>query len=345
MSAALRVGPPERAARHGLKDAAPSAPASFRGVKLRDVGEFGLIARVARRVARTRPHPAGVVLGMGDDAAILRPRRGEDVVVTTDAVVENVHFRWRTTPPRLVGARALVAAASDLGAMGARPLAVLASLVAPPRLALATLEGCLDGLVSEAARHGLPLVGGNVARGPVTSLTLTVLGAVTRGRALRRDRARPGDRLFVTGALGAAALDLARCEQRGAKARYRPAPRIEAGRALARLASVGACIDVSDGLLADLGHVLKASSVGAELDPDRVPVPPGFARACARLGQDPRRLALSGGEDYELLFTLRAGGPSAAALARRLGLPVSEIGRIVRGRGLRGLRQQGFTHF
>ena len=308
-------------------------------------GEFGLIARVARRAARAMPHPPGVLLGIGDDAALLRVRRGEDLAVTTDAVVEDVHFRWRTTPARLVGARALVAAASDLAAMGARPLAALLSLAAPPGLDLAKLEACIAGLVAEATRQGLPLVGGNVARGTRTSLTLAIVGAVARGRALRRDRARPGDRVFVTGVFGASALDLARSEKGRAKSRHLPAPRLAAGRALARLSTVGACIDVSDGLQADLGHVLEASGVGAEIDPARVPVPPGFARACARLGRDPRSLALAGGEDYELLFTVRSRGPASAALSRRLGLPVTEIGRIVRGRGLRGLPEQGFRHF
>lgn len=314
-------------------------------MRLRDVGEFGLIARVARRAQSAIADPAGVVLGIGDDAAVLRPRRGEDVVVTTDAVVENVHFRWKTTPAALVGARALVAAASDLAAMGARPLAVLLSLAAPAGLALDRLEACLGGLVREAARHGLPLVGGNVARASETSLSLTVVGAVARGRALRRDRARVGDRIFVTGALGASALDLARSERRGARARHRPAPRIEAGRSLARLASIGACIDVSDGLAADLGHLLEASRIGAEIDPSRLPLPRGFPRACKKLALDPLRLAVEGGEDYELLFTVRPRGPGAEALSRRLGLPVAEIGTIVRGRGIRGLRGTGFTHF
>ncbi|RIL05993.1 MAG: thiamine-phosphate kinase, partial [Proteobacteria bacterium] len=124
-------------------------------------------------------------------------------------------------------------------------------------------------------------------------------------------------------------------------------PRLHAGRLLARSAGIGACIDVSDGIVADLGHVLRASRVGASIEPARVPVPPGFAAACARAGVDPVRLALAGGEDYELLFTVRPDGPSGARLAARLGVTVAEIGVVTRRRGLRGAPASaaGFTHF
>jgi thiamine-monophosphate kinase len=220
---------------------------------------------------------------------------------------------------------------------------VLAALAAPRDLPLARADGLTRGLVEGARRWGAPLVGGNVARADRTSLTLTVLGAVSRGRALRRDRARPGDRIFVTGALGGAALAVARAA-RGARLVHQPEPRLAAGRALARLRETGACIDVSDGLVADLRHVLDASCVGAVIDPTRVPVPRGFEAASARAGADPRRLALSGGEDYELLFTLRRAVPG---LARRLGVPVTEIGVVTSGRSLRGIPRdgEGFTHF
>jgi len=130
--------------------------------------------------------------------------------------------------------------------------------------------------------------------------------------------------------------------------RAAPEPRLAAGQALARLRGAGACIDVSDGLVADLGHLLRASGVGARIDPARVPRPAGFAAACARLGVDPERLALAGGEDYELLFTLRPGAPGPAVLARKLGLRVAEIGVITRERGLRGPTSKslrGFRHF
>lgn len=320
-------------------------------MRVRDVGEFGLIARIARCAARGAALGEAVRIGIGDDAAVLRLRRGEELAVTTDAAVEGVHFRWRTTPARLAGRRALRAALSDLSAMGARPLGFTLSLTAPPSLALAALEGLVGGLLTEARAAGCPLVGGNVARGAVASVTLAVLGAVRSGRALRRDAARPGDRIFVTGTLGAAALDVARTERGGGPARHLPPVRLASGQALARLSRVGACIDVSDGLLADLGHVVEASGVGAQLDVSRLPLPRGFARACAKLHLDPLALALAGGEDYELLFTVRPGGsgrpggPGEATLSRRLGSEVREIGCIVKGRGVRGFDVRGFTHF
>ncbi|MDJ0848226.1 MAG: thiamine-phosphate kinase [Myxococcota bacterium] len=315
-------------------------------MRLRDVGEFGLVERIERAVAK-RPVDAGVVLGIGDDAAILRPRSGEDVVVTTDALVEDVHFRWKTAGPRTVGRRAMVASLSDLAAMGARPLGCVVSLVAPPALDLARVDGLVAGLVREAATHRCPLVGGNLSRGRETSLAVTALGAVRRGRALTRAGARAGDRIFVTGTLGAAALGVARAERRGAPARHVAVPRLEAGRALARLQGVGGCIDVSDGLDADLGHLL-AGPLEARIDPARIPLPRGFRAACARLDLDPLALARGGGEDYELLFTLRPAGPSEARLGRLLGLPVREIGEVVTGRGRRRSASPspgGWRHF
>jgi thiamine-monophosphate kinase len=287
------------------------------------------------------------VIGIGDDAALLRPRRGEDLAVSTDALVEGVHFRWGSESPERIGRRAVAAALSDLAAMGARPLGLTVALAAPPGLALARVDGLVRGLIAAARRFGAPLVGGNVTRARQTSLVLTALGALAPGRALTRGAARAGDRILVTGTLGAAALAVERM-RRGRPRTHLPEPRLAAGRALAALGGVGACIDLSDGLLADLGHVLAASRVGAVIDPARVPRPRGLDAACRRLGVDPLRLALAGGEDYELLFTLRPAGPSDAVLRRRLGVRVTAIGRITRARALRGVpaaTRRGWTHF
>jgi thiamine-monophosphate kinase len=312
------------------------------GVRLRDVGEFGLIERI-ERLARGSPLPRSVVIGIGDDAAVLRPRPGEDVVLSTDAAVEGVHFRWDVQSPRVVGRRALVAALSDLAAMGARPLGFTCALAAPPSLVVRRVDGLASGLLQEAARHGCPLVGGNVTRARETSLTLAVVGAVPRGRALTRRGARPGDRVCVTGRLGAAALEVERARRGLARIRHVATPRLSAGRKLLSLRGIGACIDLSDGLEADLDHLLEPVGLGAEIDPARVPTPPRFAAACARLGLDPEALALAGGEDYELLFTLRPSAPPSAGLARRLGLPVSEIGRVTRRRS--AAPRRGWRHF
>jgi len=327
-------------------------------VRLRDVGEFGLIERITDVVARVGGVGSArrsVVLGTGDDAAVLRPPRGHDVLVSTDALVEGVHFRWRTQSPRIVGQRALLVALSDLSAMGARPLGCTVALAAPPSLQLSRVLGIARGLGEVALRAGCPLVGGNVTRARVTSLTIGVLGSAAPGRLLSRSAARPGDGIFVTGELGAAGLALARSERRGRRLSHLPPLRLRAGFSLAGLAARGACIDLSDGLLADLGHLLRASGVGAELEVGSIPTAAGFARACQRLGLPPLRTALTAGEDYELLFTLRAGGPKPSALRRRLGITVTQIGRITRRPGLRfsgGPKAlsarasfQGFEHF
>ncbi len=316
-------------------------------MQLRDLGEFGLIDRIERAARRLGPS-RGVVLGIGDDAAVLRAGPREDLVVTTDALVEDVHFRWSSDSPRIVGRRALVASLSDLAAMGARPLGFTCALVVPPTLSLRTLDGVLNGLLREAQTHSCPLVGGNLSRGRETSLTLTAMGAVRRGRALTRSGARFGDRICVTGSLGGVALDRARAERGLARVRRVPSPRLGAGRALTRLRGMGGCIDVSDGLEADLQHLLGPSAMVATLDLAGVPRPPRFAARCARLGLDPDRLALAGGEDYELLFTVRRWAPSAAALSRRLGVPVAEIGRVgVAGSGRSRPRdgEGGWRHF
>lgn len=314
-----------------------------------ELGEFALIDRV-RRIAGEAP-PGRVPLGIGDDAALVRVRPGEDVVVTTDAFVEGVHFRFATHAPAGIGRRALAATLSDLAAMGARPLCCVLAFAAPPALPLRAADGIARGLAAGARAWDSPLAGGNVTRASETSLALTALGAVRRGRALRRDAGRPGDGLFVTGVLGTAALARVRAEREGGPVRRIPEPRLAAGRALARLPDRGACIDVSDGLAADLAHLARASGVGAEIDPDLLPLARGLRRAGGRLGLDPLDLALYGGEDYELLFSARGRHADARRLARRLGVPVTRIGRLTRRRGLRDARAggrlaaRGWRHF
>jgi thiamine-monophosphate kinase len=314
---------------------------------LADIGEFGLIRRIERRARGLDGRR--VRLGIGDDAAVLRPAKGFDVVVTTDTFVEDVHFRFSTESALRIGRRALVANLSDLAAMGARPIGFTCALQAPASLPLTTADGLFRGMLGEARRHDVPLVGGNVSKASEVSLSITALGEVEQGRALTRAGLRPGDRLFVTGVLGAAALAFARAEHRGEQMTHRPRPRIEAGRALVRSRRCSACIDLSDGLASDLRHMLEASGVGAEIDAGAVPRARGLAAGADALGLDPDGLCCAGGEDYELLFGLRPGRgglPSPAALGRRLGAVVTEIGRVTSRRGLHGLPAlSGHTHF
>ncbi len=315
--------------------------------RISDIGEFALIARIGALAQRAFAGAAlpGVVLGIGDDAALLRARAGEDVVVTTDALVEGVHFDFAHETPQVAGRRALAANLSDLAAMGARPLGFVVALSAPAATPVARALGMARGMLELAVRFACPLVGGNLARASELSVAITVIGAVRRGRALLRSGARVGDRVFITGTLGGAALARARGRVRSAAE-----PRVAAGRALARMRGIGACIDVSDGLAGDLAHVCRASGVRARIEAVRVPMPRGFAAACARAGCDPARLALAGGEDYELLFTARGANARAEPLSRRLGVAVTEIGRIEVGKpALLGLPRAfgagGYRHF
>lgn len=313
-------------------------------MQLRDLGEFGLIERIRRAHARGGRAP-GVAIGIGDDAAVLRPRSGEDVAVSTDAHVEGVHFRFATQTPHTVGRRALAGALSDLAAMGARPLGFTWALAAPGTLPVAHLDGVTRGLLREASLHGCPLVGGNVSRARQTSLTVTVLGAVARGRALTRSGARRGDSLWVTGTLGGAALEVLRSERGLGRVTRVPCPRLATGRALARLPGIGGCIDVSDGLEADLGHLLEGTGLAAEIAPGALPRPARFAAGCAALGLEPERLAATGGEDYELLFTVHRDGPDPTRLRRRLGgVRLTRIGQLVPARGPES-PTGGWTHF
>jgi len=304
---------------------------------LADLGEAALIRRIARRAGH--PESATWPQAIGDDAAILRPRKTEDLVLSTDAQVEGVHFRFGRESPRTIGRRALAVNLSDLAAMGARPVGALLSLCAPAELTLSVFDGLVAGFVDEARRFDCPLVGGNLSKARECSLTVTVVGRVKRGQALRRKGLRPGDLLFVTGELGAAALARLRADRSGGQLRRTPTPRIKAGLALARITGIRACIDLSDGLATDLGHLLEARGLGAEIDPCRLPTPRGFAAACARLGLDATTLQVAGGEDYELLFGLPASSTWAkpGRLGERLGVSVSQIGHVLRQPGIRGL--------
>ena len=318
----------------------------------RALGEFGLIEAIRKRAARDTRGSSPWRVAIGDDAAVLTPRAGEELVLTTDALVEDVHFRWRSSDPRRVGHKALAVNLSDVSAMGARPVGCLLTLALPSGLAATRLEGFLSGFLSLARASRCPLVGGDVVRARQFSATVTAIGAVARGRALLRSAARPGERVFVTGTLGGAAAGLARLERgrlrtpldrRLARRQQAPEPRLAAGAALVEARLSRAAIDVSDGLAQDLGHLCEESGVGARIALETVPVMRG-----ATLAQ-----ALTGGEDYELLFTAQKSAPSAAVLGRRLGCRVSEIGVITARPGLVITRSgrpvqmstKGFQHF
>jgi thiamine-monophosphate kinase len=270
--------------------------------------------------------PAWVRVGPGDDAAVLAVA-DRSLLVTTDALVDGVHFRRGWLSPRALGERAYRVNASDVAAMGGWPRAAVMALEVPRGTPTAILDGIVAGFVRAARAHGAVLVGGNLARGPRLAITVTLLGRPGR-RIVTRGGARPGDVVFVTGALGAGAAAV-RARRGGRTAAFPAVPdRVAVGAALAGIAS--AMIDVSDGLLQDLGHVARASGVAIRVAADRIPL----AAACRRL---PRRegltLAVAGGEDYELAGTVPRGRRAALQrIARRLGCPCTEIGEVVAGR-------------
>ena len=312
------------------------------------VGEFDLIARIRARVA-TR---ADVVLGIGDDAALLAPPPGRQLVVTADTLNDGVHFP-RGTSPADVGWKALAVNLSDLASMGAEPAWCTLSL-SLPQSDPAWIEGFLDGFLDLAGQHGIALVGGDTTRGPL-SIAVTAMGLVEPGRALRRDGARVGDEVWVTGTLGDAAGGLALLGREpvpALRARLdRPTPRVDAGRVLAGIAT--ACVDVSDGLLADLGHVCARSHVAAHIDVDALPASAALREAFGEA--DRIALQASGGDDYELCFTAPAdAGADIGAVSAQLGLRFTRIGRIVAGEGVHPVDaksqrwlspRRGYDHF
>ena len=306
------------------------------------LSEFDLIDRYFRDLI---PGRAEVVLGIGDDGAVvdIPPRR--QMVLAVDTLVAGVHFP-EDAPPESIGHKALAVNLSDLAAMGAEPAFALLSLTVPD-VDEGWLAGFAAGFGHLARGHSVALVGGDTTRGPL-SITVQVTGLIPTGRALTRGGARAGDRIFVTGTLGDAALGLnlwRSGEWNESSARtelvqrlHRPEPRTEWGEALRGLAH--AAIDISDGLLADLDHVLAASGCGAIVDVDAVPLSAAFLAEYS--GERPPRQALNGGDDYELCFTVPESGlQRLAELTKLLDAPITQVGRTERTPGLRLVRGDG----
>ncbi|MFH1811993.1 MAG: thiamine-phosphate kinase [Pseudomonadota bacterium] len=316
-----------------------------RGRRVADLDEEALIQRIAQRVPAEPT--AQCILGIGDDAALLRPRSGHEIVVTTDLAVEEQDFVTARFAPRAVGHRALAQNLSDLAAMGASPLGFVLGLSLRPELELRWLDALLRGLRGLVHSAGCPLLGGDLSAtcGPL-QISITALGDVPRGRALRRAGARPGDAIWVSGTPGLAGAGLlavlgsaARCPRGARQAFWWPQPRLQLGMRLRGLAT--ACIDLSDGLLRDLGRLASASGVAAHLDSSTLPRRPGLELA----------QSLGGGEDFELLFTAPPRKTAAIArLAGRLELQLTEIGKVAPGRrvlvdGKPFEGSAGFDHF
>ncbi len=317
------------------------------------LAEFDLIDRIRER-SRARED---IVLGIGDDAALLQAQPGHWLAVTADTLNSGVHFPPETLPADL-GWKSLAVNLSDLAAMGAMPAWGTLAMSLPTAEA-AWVDAFADGFFALADAHDWRLVGGDTTRGPL-SISVTALGQVPHGKALRRDGAQPGDDVWVSGTPGEAAVAL-QLWQRGAldipptaesadiehlrQRLLRPTPRVSLGIALRGLAT--AAVDVSDGLLADLGHIAERSGVAARIDVEAVPVSAYSRRV---LGDDAARdAALRGGDDYELCFTASpVHRGSMASLAERLDLPLTRIGCVGRGSGVQAdgtSGPRGYQHF
>jgi len=318
------------------------------------LGEFGLIGLIRRRVAHRSP---GTILGIGDDAALLAVPEGRRLLVTTDMLLEGVHFQRRWGRPHELGRKAMAVNVSDIAAMGGHPLYALLGIGIPSEgPTLEELKALLAGMEEEAANYGITLVGGDTC-GSQSGLVLsvTLLGIAPNGYALLRSGARPGDGLWVTGMLGGSAAGLAALElglrpgvewpadlprpawlgaeeeaaiQAAMTAHLTPTPRLRAGQALVGCAT--AMIDVSDGVASDVGHLCTESGVTARILASRLPVHPGAAVMARLTGRDVLDLALRGGEDYELLFTA-AADPRPVLAEATPQLRVARIGEILPG--------------
>jgi thiamine-monophosphate kinase len=316
----------------------------------RGVAEFDLIDRIRARV----PQRGDVILGIGDDAALLQVPVGKQLAIATDTLNAGVHFP-RDTAPADIGWKALAVNLSDLAAMGAQPAWCTLSLSLPAADA-DWVDGFLDGFLGLASRHDVALVGGDTTRGPL-SIGVTVHGFVDPGHSLRRGAAKVGDEVWVSGTLGDAAgalrllLPLPAAIQTPAQTELpaailhalrlrldRPTPRVATGLALVGVAH--AAIDLSDGLLADLAHVCRASAVAAELQLEALPASPALRDAFAPAQR--HALQAAGGDDYELCFTAPATARAAIdAIARDTGVALTRIGAIVAGEGIRVFDDRG----
>ena len=315
------------------------------------MSEKALIARIRRKAVPGR----SIVTGIGDDSAVLKIPKGHQSLVTTDFSLEGIHFRREWHPPESVGHRCLARGLSDIAAMGGEPVAAFLSLALPRKLPQKWVDEFMKGLLKLAEKFDVSFAGGDIAESPRgVAADIVVVGSVPTGKAILRSGARPGDRIYVTGQLGASAATLklllegkSRIRPSNFRRHFYPVPRIDVGRFLREKNLASAMIDISDGLSTDLAHICEESGVGAEILEQAIPK--------ATIGKPAHavdiRFALHGGEDYELLFTVsrRKRVPSRIA-----GVAVTQIGQITRTKKIvmiseRGtaheLRPQGWEHF
>lgn len=325
---------------------------------LHDLGEFELIERLA---AQGVVRPADVLCGIGDDCAVLDERNGEALLVTTDTMVEGVHFRLGDAAPEGVGFKLLAISLSDVAAMGGRGRDAVVAVSAPGDFDVACLQRVYDGLFACGERFGVNIVGGDTTqtKGPAV-FSLTLIGRAPADNITYRSSAQPGDIVWVSGTLGDAAAGLRLTQSQGRpddadrrfllRRFYRPEPRVDLGPSVASSPQRGAMIDLSDGISSDLRHVADRSGVDIEVDLAALPMSDALRRFADQAGTDPLELALSGGEDYELAWTTRPEWSPDGVF----GSAFCAVGRVKKGdgklwgkseSGIKIIENKGFVHF
>ena len=324
-------------------------------MKISELGEFRLIEMIAKTVGK--PGGDAVLIGIGDDAACWRARGLQ--LATTDTLIEGVHFNLKHSTWRELGWKSMAVNLSDIAAMGGKPRYALVTLGLPSDTKVADIINLYKGMTELARKFDVQIIGGDMVGAPIVAITIALIGEVqSEDKILRRSAARPGDMIAVTGHLGASAAGLALMQRKLAldrntatalrKAHYKPNTRIKEGQTLA-CHGIKTAMDISDGLVIDLEKICIASKVGAKIYSDRIPIHPIVERV---FGDDAITFALSGGEDYELLFT--APRKIVSAVEKLLTCPVTVIGEIVGGKGVKvidengkklALKDTGWDHF
>lgn len=336
-------------------------------MKLHDIGEFGLIERIS---SGTVNNPEGLVAGIGDDAAVLKTPGDKNLLVTCDMLVEGVHFLPKRITPYQLGRKALAVNLSDIAAMGGIPRHALVSIALPIGLALEYVDELYRGLKDIAQKTGVNVVGGDTVRAPILIIDVALLGEADPTTVVFRGGARPGDLIMVTGNLGASAAGLnlllrddeaslataGEANKIVIKAHLEPVPRLAESRVIAGIRSATAMIDISDGLASEVNHICRISCTGARIWADRLPILEATLRVAESIGKSPTSLALYGGEDYELLFTIHPNlaGDLKATVEKATGTPVTVVGEImppefgiclVTDGRLEELQAKGYNHF
>lgn len=323
-----------------------------------DIGETELIRRIKSLIDKSRKK---ALVGIGDDAAVVKGRDNYLCLFTTDTLVENVHFRWEFINPYQLGWKALAVNISDVAAMGGYPTFALVTLGLPAKTLFSTVEDVYRGIKDLSSKMSVEIIGGDMVHSSIFFITISLLGEVESQRVILRSGARPGNTIYITGDIGAAATGFICLNNKDVllkpqirefleKRHLMPFPRLKEAREISEKKLATAMIDTSDGLSSDLYHILEESEVGAELWEDKFPLASETKEALSKLNRSFLDIALQGGEDYQLLFTV----PSDKDVEKILDFPVTMIGRIVEEEGLwlvdkkggrKKLHPGGWDHF